>query len=262
MGLLDGKIVLVSGVGPGLGRQTAAAALREGAAVALGDLHGDQLEHIRDELDPGGARTLARRTDVTSGAMCEALVAATRERFGRLDAVVHVAADDRAVGGLMDGNVDDWDRLVDVNIKGTLRMTKAAVPLLREGGGGSVVIIGSIGAVQPLSEHPMMVYGGTKGALLTIGRYLARELGPDGIRVNTVAPGWKWGPVLEAGLYAQAEHLGIDVETLLAPIRARVALRRLAGDADVADAIVFFCSDLARNITGQTLHVDAGDVLT
>ena len=85
-----------------------------------------------------------------------------------------------------------------------------------------------------------------------------RELGPRGIRVNTVSPGFKWGPVLEQALQEQAAARGVDVEAVIAPIRGALALGRIPTDADVADAVVFFCSDLSRSITGQTLYVDGG----
>ncbi|MBK7951674.1 MAG: SDR family oxidoreductase [Deltaproteobacteria bacterium] len=135
MGLLEGRVVLVSGVGPGLGRSVAKAVLREGGSVALGDLDGARAAEIRRELDPGETRSAVAALDITSGDSCDALVELARARFGRLDGVVHVAALDHVVGGLMGGGLDDWDRTAEINVKGTMRMTKAAVPLLSERGG-------------------------------------------------------------------------------------------------------------------------------
>jgi NAD(P)-dependent dehydrogenase (short-subunit alcohol dehydrogenase family) len=113
VGLLDGRVVMVSGVGPGLGRATAAAALREGARVVLGDLDTARLETICHELDPDGDRAIATGLDITGDRDCAAIADTARERFGRLDGVVHVATLDTVEGGLLEGGFDDWDRAAD-----------------------------------------------------------------------------------------------------------------------------------------------------
>lgn len=260
MGLLGDRVVLVSGFGPGLGRSVAAAALREGASVALGDLDGERARQIRDELDPGGERSLVTELDITRDESCRAFVDAVKARFGRLDGVVHVAAIDHLVGGLMEGGLDDWDRTANVNVKGTLQMTRAAVPLLQERG-GSIVVIGTIGVVRPRLEMLRFAYAMSKGALVAGVRYLARELGRHQIRVNTVAPGFKWGPVLEEWAQGQAEKAGIPLEDLVAKLAADTSLGSLATDDDVANAVVFFLSDLSSRVTGQLLYVEAGSYL-
>lgn len=260
MGLLEGRVVLVSGFGPGLGRSVAKAVLREGGSVVVGDLEGERAESIRRELDPGAAHSVASALDVTSDASCEALVERARARFGRLDGVVHVAALDHVVGGLLEGGLDDWDRTAAINVKGTMRMTKAAVPLLAERG-GSVVVIGTNGVFRPRIEVLRFVYAMSKGALLTGVRYLARELGRHRIRVNTVAPGFKWGPVVEEWARGQAEQRGISVRDVVEGLERETSLGVLASDDDIADSVVFFLSDLASKITGQLLVVDSGTYL-
>ena len=260
MGLLEGRVVLVSGVGPGLGRSVAAAALREGARVALGDLEGERAAAIRDELDPDGTRSLVTALDITRDESCRAFVDTVKAHFGRLDGVVHVAAIDHLVGGLMEGGLDDWDRTASVNVKGTLQMTRAAVPMLQERG-GSIVVIGTIGVVRPRAEMLRFAYAMSKGALVAGVRYLARELGRHQIRVNTVAPGFKWGPVLEQWALGQAEKAGISLEELVAKLAADTSLGSLASDDDVANAVVFFLSDLSSKVTGQLLYVEAGSYL-
>lgn len=260
MGLLADRVVLVSGVGPGLGRSVAAAALREGASVALGDLDGERARKICSELDPTGERSLVASLDITSDESCAEFVAAVRSRFGRLDGVVHVAALDHVVGGLLEGGLEDWDRTSDVNVKGTLRMTKAAVPLLQERG-GSIVVIGTVGAFRPRIEVLRFAYAMSKGALLTAVRYLARELGRHQIRVNTIAPGFKWGPVLEAWAKGEAEKQGVPLREIVAGLERETSLGSLASDDDIANSVVFFLSDLSAKVTGQTLVVDAGGYL-
>jgi NAD(P)-dependent dehydrogenase (short-subunit alcohol dehydrogenase family) len=258
MGILEGKTFIVSGVGPGLGRAVAATALEEGATVVLGDVDAGRAGRIRDALDPSGARSVALEADIAAETTPQALVAAATNRFGRLDGLVHVAAIDYIVGGLLDGDLEDWTRAADINVKGTLRLTKAAVPALADSGSGSVVMIGSIAARQPTEGIVQLAYGCSKSALETAAYYLSRELGPRSIRVNTVAPGWKWGPTLEIGMQAQADQLGVPLESLLAPVRETISLRRFADDQDVANAVVFLLSDRAKAITGQTIFVDGG----
>jgi len=257
MGLLDGRVVLVSGVGPGLGRSCAAAALREGALVVLGDLDQVRLERLRREIDESGDRTLAGHLDITDDHTCAALVDSARTRFGRIDGVVHVAALDTVIGGLLDGGFEDLQRTNDVNVVGTMRLTREVVPLLQVNG-GSIVIINSVGGFRPRPDNLRFAYGTSKGALMTAARYLACELGPDGIRVNTVAPGFKWCPVLEAWSHGEAARRGIAHQQLMDELHGGVALHQLASDDDVADAVVFFLSDLSRKVTGQTLVVDGG----
>ena len=255
---LTGKVVLVSGVGPGLGESTARAVVRGGGAGVLGDLDGDQVAEISDRVDPQGDRVASLVCDIADPVQCEKIVALARDRFGRLDAIVHVAAYSDAVGGLLDGDLDDWDTVARVNVKGTLQLTKAAVPLLRSSGGGSVVFIGSIAAIHSVEGVPQLAYGMSKAALVSATHYLAHELGPEGIRVNTISPGWKWGATLEKAIGSRAAEQGLSVEEFMAPVRAGHPLRRYTNDEEVSNTIAFFCSDLAPSITGQVLYVDGG----
>lgn len=252
--MLDGRVIAVSGVGPGLGLATAQRVLREGASVALADLDGDRLASIAAALGDGA---LAHRTDITKAEECESFAAAVAERFGRCDGVVHVAALDTVVGGMLDGGLDDWDGTAAVNVKGTMQMTRALVPLLLARG-GSIVIVNTVGALRPRAEALRFAYGVSKGALLTAASYLAAELGPLGIRVNSVLPGWKWGPVLEGWAAEQARAHGITLEAFVDTLRAEVSLRQLASDDDVADSILFFLGDLSSKVTAQSLIVDGG----
>lgn len=261
MGLLEGKTVLVTGVGLGMGRSVVENALNEGANVIMGDLQEEQLFEIQSELDSSKDRTLAKKFDLMNEESCQSLIEDGVKKFGQLDGIIQVAAYDSAMGGLMDGDLDDWDKVSAINIKGTLQLVKAAVPHLEKDGGGSVVIVGSTSAAVPSDDFPQMVYGISKGALETATHYLATELGPRGIRVNDVAPGFKWGPVLEQAFQEQADKYGLTLDEVTQPVKDKMLLRRFASDDDNAKACVFFCSDYAKNITGQTLYVDAGYVL-
>ncbi|CAL9307607.1 SDR family oxidoreductase [Streptomyces sp. SudanB182_2057] len=261
MSLLTGKTVVVSGVGPGLGRRVAAAVVREGGNAVLGARTKAALAGTAAAIDPEGTRTAYRETDITDEGRCEALAALALERFGGIDAVVHVAALDSHFGGLADADFAAWRAVLDVNLLGTLRMTRACLPALRAGGGGSVVFIGTQSALAAPTEVRQAAYAASKGALTSAMYALARELGPDRIRVNSVLPGWMWGPPVRAYVRFTARAEGVPEEEVLARLTGRMALPEPATDGDVAEAAVFLASDRARAITGQSLLVNAGELM-
>ena len=182
------------------------------------------------------------------------------ERFGAVDAVVHVAAWDSYFGGLEDADFATWQGVLDVNLLGTLRMTRACLPALKERG-GSVVLIGTQSAVAAPSQVRQAAYAASKGALTSAMYSLARELGPHRIRVNTVLPGWMWGPPVQAYVTFAAHTEKVPEDEVLARLTDRMALPELATDGDVAEAVAFLASDRARAITGQSLLVNAGELM-
>ncbi|MEU7425808.1 SDR family oxidoreductase [Streptomyces sp. NPDC040750] len=261
MSLLAGKTVVVSGVGAGLGHQVAAAVVRDGGNAVLGARTEANLAKSAAGIDPEGTRTAYRATDITDEGQCEALAGLARERFGSVDAVVHVAAWDSYFGGLEDADFTTWRSVLDVNLLGTLRMTRACLPALRAAGGGSVVFIGTQSALAAPSQVRQAAYAASKGALTSAMYSLARELGPHRIRVNTVLPGWMWGPPVEAYVRFTARTEAVPEEEVLGRLTGRMALPELATDGDVADAAVFLASERARAITGQQLLVNAGELM-
>ncbi|MER7478747.1 SDR family oxidoreductase [Streptomyces sp. NPDC126510] len=260
MSLLAGKTVVVSGVGAGLGRQVAAAVVRDGGRAVLGARTEASLAKTAAEIDPGGACTAYRATDISDETQCEGLAGLARERFGEIDAVVHVAALDSYFGGLEDADFESWRSVLDVNLLGTLRMTRACLPSLKQGG-GSVVFVGTQSAVAAPSQVRQAAYAASKGALTSAMYSLARELGPHRIRVNTVLPGWMWGPPVRAYVQFAAHSEGVPEAAVLERLTERMALPDLATDTDVADAVAFLASDRARAITGQSLLVNAGELM-
>ncbi|ARF55807.1 SDR family oxidoreductase [Streptomyces gilvosporeus] len=259
--LLQHKTVIVSGVGPGLGHQVAAACVRDGARVVLGARTEGNLAASAARIDPAGERTAWRATDIGDETQCEALAALAAERFGGIDAVVHVAALDSLFGGLRDADLGSWREVMDVNLLGTLRMTRACLPSMTARGGGSVVMIGTQSSVAAPSEVRQTAYAASKGALVSAMYALARELGPERIRVNTVQPGWMWGPPVQAYVRLTAKAEGVPESEVLGRLTGRMALPEMATDADVAESAAFLCSDRARAITGQSLLVNAGELM-
>ncbi|SFY37802.1 SDR family oxidoreductase [Streptomyces atratus] len=258
--LLTGKTVIVSGVGAGLGHRVAAAVVRDGGNAVLGARTAENLARTAAEIDPDGKHTARLATDITDEAQCGALAALALERFGRIDAVVHVAAWDSHFGGIEDADFATWQSVIDVNLLGTLRMTRACLPGLKERG-GSVVIIGTQSSVAAPSQVRQAAYAASKGALTSAMYSMAQELGPHRIRVNTVLPGWMWGPPVQAYVRFTADSEGVPEAEVLGRLTERMALPEPATDGDVAEAAAFLASDRARAITGQSLLVNAGELM-
>ena len=257
--LLEGKTVIVTGVGGGLGRECVTSALREGASVVMAARTRATLDATAAELDPGGGRLAALATDITDPDDCSALVAAARERFGSVDGLIQVAAFEYVFGGLRDTNLDDWRNAFETNVLGALNLVRPVADAMKEGGGGSIVLIGSQAMFKP--SLPQAGYAASKAALLSTMYYLADELGADDIRCNMVVPSWMWGPPVQAFVEGKAEHKGISADEVLHELVGKFPLRRMAEDGEVADVAIFFASDLAKAVTGQHLMVNAGEMM-
>ena len=256
--IVEGKVIAISGVGTGLGKTIAGLALRDGARVFLGARTQSTLERVALEIDPAGERVGGFRVDIGDRERCRGFVDAAVKRFGRVDALVNLAALDTAFGGIQDTEPDDWRPTLETNVIGTLQLTKEAVPHLRAAGGGAIVFIGAQASYLPQIQQ--LAYAASKAALSTAVRYLAKDLGPQKIRVNTVVPTWMWGQAVEDYLTNSAAERGETVETLVAEITAGMALDEIPTEADVAEAVIFLASDRARAITGQALLVNAGEL--
>ena len=257
--ILDGKTLVVTGVGPGLGREVARIALRDGAKVVLAARRREKLEATAKELDPSGKRVALCATDITDAAQCQKLVATAEGHFGGLDGVVQVAALDVLFGGVMEASDEDWQASFATNVMGPVHVVRAAAPALERRGGGSIVLIGSQSSLYP--QIPQAAYASAKGALHSAMYCMAQEFGPKRIRVNSVVPTWMWGPPVQAYVDGEAKRRGVPVAEVVAEIQRRFPLGEIPADEDVAEAVVFLCSDRARMITGQALLVNAGELL-
>jgi NAD(P)-dependent dehydrogenase (short-subunit alcohol dehydrogenase family) len=257
--LLEGKTVIVTGVGAGLGRECAASALREGANVVLAARTKESLDTAAAELDPSGERVAAVPTDITDPEACAALVATAQERFESVDALIQVAAFEYVFGGLHETRLDDWRKAFETNVLGALTVLRPVAEAMKTSGGGSVVFIGSLSMFKP--ALPQAGYAASKSALLTAMYYLADELGADNIRCNMVVPSWMWGPPVQMFVEGTAKQKGISADEALHDIVGDFPLGRMTEDGEVADVAVFFASDLAKAVTGQHLMVNAGEMM-
>jgi NAD(P)-dependent dehydrogenase (short-subunit alcohol dehydrogenase family) len=257
--ILEGKTVVVTGVGNGLGRECAASALRDGANVMLAARTEETLTAVAADLDPTGRRVATQVTDITEPESCDAMVESTRDRFGSVDALIQVAAYENVWGGLYDLRFDAWRKAFETNVIGALTVIRPVAAAMKEGGGGSVVLIGSQSMFQP--ALPQSGYAASKGALLSAMYYLVEELGPDNIRCNMVVPSWMWGPNVEMYVTGTANNQGRTRDEVLWDIVGEFPLRRMTEDGEVADVAAFFASDHAKAVTGQYLLVNSGEML-
>jgi len=248
---LKDKVAIVTGAARGLGRAYAEALAREGAAVVAGDVR-DCAETI-EAIKKAGGRALGMTLDVTSLASCQAMADAAMKEFGRVDALVNNAA---LYANLKGGRFDQldeaqWDRVMQVNVKGVWNGCRAIVPIMRKQKSGSVINISSLAPVYGLPYA--LDYSVSKGAVIAMSRSLARELGRDWIRVNSVAP----SAVMTEGT---KEFFGEKLEKAKEVIAAGQSLQRNLETDDLTGTIVYLASDASRFVTGQTIMVDGGTV--
>lgn len=256
MTLLRDTVVVVCGVGPGLGRSIAVQSARAGADVVLAARTSSRLDEVAKEIAALGRRSLAVPADITDGESAARLAEAAVGAFGRVDTLVHNAFAIPPLTSLAEADLDGLRAAFETNVVAALRMTRLLTPALAAHQ-GSVVMINSA-----VLRHSRLTFGGykmTKSALLALAQSLATELGPQGIRVNSVAPGYIWADVLKWYFGYLAEQRGVTAQQVYDETAATTDLRRLPEPEEIADAVVFLASSMARAITGQCLDVNSGE---
>ncbi len=243
---LAGKRVIVTGAGQGLGREFALHLAGLGAQVLAADIRADRLEATREHASARGLEIHATTTDVSDPEQTRGLAAKASDVLGGLDALVNNAAIVEGLARRPFDEIEDgeWDRVLEVNVTGTWLCTKAAVPLLRDAGGGSIVNMASEVAFS--GSAGLAHYVTSKAAIIGLTRVLARELGPSQIRVNALAPGF----IPTEGSQSMTAAAQYDI--------APTPLGRLGQPADLLGALAFLVSDESAFITGQTLLVNGG----
>lgn len=254
--LLEEKVIIISGVGPGLGRSLALAAAAEGATVVCVARTTDFVESVAAEVAASGGRACAVGGDITVADDCLRVADEVDRRFGRLDGLVNSAFTAGVIAPFEAADLDDWRNTFEVNVFGTLSLIRAVLPLFARGGGGAIVNINTMSATRPMRMQG--AYGASKAALEFLTRQLAVELGADGIRSNTVYCGPMLGPSLHDAMDKWAERRGESRAEVEAAVASNMALGRVPEDGEAARAIVLLLSDHAEIVTGAAMHANAG----
>ncbi|MEO3788217.1 SDR family oxidoreductase [Actinocorallia sp. B10E7] len=254
---LKDKVIVISGVGPGLGRSLAVRCAAAGADVVLAARTQKRLDEVAEEVTALGRRAVTVQTDITDEESCRNLLDTALESCGRVDGLVNNAFAIPPLTDLCDVDFDAIRASVETNVLAALRLTRLFAPALAEHGDGSVVMVNS--AVLRHSRRTFGTYKMSKTALLSLAQSLATELGPRGVRVNTVAPGYIWADNLKFYFRHLARERGVTTRQVYEETAADLDLRRLPEPDEIADTVVFMLSPLARAITGQCLDVNCGE---
>ncbi|HZP31524.1 MAG TPA: SDR family NAD(P)-dependent oxidoreductase [Acidimicrobiia bacterium] len=249
MGLLENRVALVMGGASGLGEAISHRFAAEGAAVVVADVDGNGAERVAREIQATGASAVGAPCDVTNRADVETTIEVARA-MGPLRVLVLSAAIEsfKAVVELGD---DEWQRVLDVNLKGPFLCMRAAIPAMVANGGGSVIALGSTLGLIVAPGHP--AYCASKGALVNLCKQAAIEHAPDNVRVNVLAPS-----ATDTGLFMRVSGGAPDPDFVRARVAAGMPMKRLARAGEVCDAAVFLASELSTYLSGAVVPLDGG----
>jgi len=243
---LEGKVALISGGARGQGAVEAKLFACEGASVVIGDILDDQGRQVEAEIAESGGNATYVHLDVTSESQWNDAVNTAIERYGKLDILVNNAGI-LIRAGVEDTTEEDWDRIMDINAKGVFLGTKAAIPAMREAGGGSIINISSVAGLQ--GSPASAAYSSTKGAVRILTKSTAVQYAKEGIRCNSVHPGL---------IYTDMTKDTLDTPEGERDWLARVPMGRIGVSEDVAKGVLFLASDESSYMTGSELVIDGG----
>ena len=264
----DGKVAIVTGAGNGLGRSHALVLAARGAKVVVNDLGGTvdgsggaltAAETVVKEIIAAGGEAIANGANVTKADEVEAMVKQAMDTWGRIDILVNNAGIAGPTGNLEDLSPDDWRRCMDVCLTSQFLCSRQAIPMIKASGGGTIVNMASAAAKHGYAYRTP--YSAAKFGVVGLTQSLAKELGPDNIRVNAVLPGIIEGPRMEGVIRDRAEATGFNIDAMRNTYLKNISLRRMTSPKDVATTVAFLVSDLGFNLSGQSLGVD-GNVET
>ncbi len=250
MARLAGKVAFITGAGTGIGRACAELFAREGARVALAGRRREPLEGTARGIREAGAEALAVTCDVTQATQVEQAIAATVSRFGRLDALVNNAGA-LLVAGAAETSEEEWDRVMDVNLKGPFLVSREAVGQMRRNGGGTIVNIGSVLGLVAMPKRA--AYAASKGGLVLLTKAMALDHAAEGIRVNCICPS-----IVDTELVQGLFSTQANPEAARRARAQAIPLGRFGQPMDVAQLAVFLASDESAWITGVAIPVDGG----
>ncbi|MEW7008439.1 SDR family oxidoreductase [Lentilitoribacter sp. EG35] len=249
-GLNQKKAVITAGAS-GIGYAIAHLLYAQGAQIAICDVDADALQLASSKL----GNCIAIQADVSNESDVEAFFNTVGEKFGQLDALVNNAGVAGPTGNLEDLSAKDWRNCLDVCLTGQFLCARKVIPMIKANGGGALVNMSSAAGKHGYAYRTP--YSAAKFGVIGLTQSLAKELGPDNIRVNAVLPGIVEGPRMEGVIRDRAEATGVDYETMKDEYLQKISLRRMVSPKDVAATVAFLISDAGANLSGQSLCVDA-----
>ncbi len=244
---LDGKVALVTGASRGIGRAIALRFAQAGARVVVSSRRLENVQVVAEEISTAGGDALAVQAHVGHDDEVKSLVQRTLDAFGRVDIAVNNAATNPYFGPLLDADEGRWDKVMDTNVKGVLRVCRAVVPAMRAQGGGKIINLASVAGMRPMPG--LSVYGISKAAVIMLTKTLAMELGPDNIQVNGIAPGV---------VKTRFSQLLWETPAIAEPLLRSTPLGRFGEVEDVASLALYLASPASDYVTGALFVVDGG----
>ena len=244
---LKGKVAIITGASRGIGQAVAEAYAREGVKVVISSRKQDGLDSVAPSIRASGGEALPVAAHNGDKAALQALAQAAVDAYGRVDILVNNAATNPHFGTLLDAEDSLWQKTIEVNIMGTVWLTQAVVPVMRQNGGGKIINVASVNGLRPGTMQG--IYSMTKAALINLTQTLAMELASDGIYVNAIAPGL---------IRTQFARVIWENDNIRDPIMARTPLKRVGEPHDIAGIALFLASSASDYATGQTFVIDGG----
>jgi len=260
MGLLDGRVAIISGIGPGMGRDAALACSKEGAKVVLAARTTAKVESVAKEVAQLGGTALAIPTDVTDLSEIDNLVSSAISEFGQIDVLVNNAFVQPPFETLEKMELESWYTSFEVNCTSALKMSRAVLPTMRKQHQGSII---NVSTMSIRNNKPMFgAYAAAKSAMTSMTRTMSKEVGPDGIRVNAICPGFIFGESVKWYLESLAQQNGTTYQDEYDKVANEIALRFIPDSEQICGSVIFFASELSAACTGTSLDVNGGHFTT
>ena len=255
MAMLEGKVAFITGGASGIGAGTARRFAQEGASVVLADVQNEDGEKLKAEIEKSGGKAMYLECDVSDADSVKNAIDATVKEFGKLDIVFANAGINGVWTPIEELSPEEWDKTININLKGTYLTVHFAVPHLKAAGGGSILITSSVNGTRTFSNPGASAYSTSKAGQVAFMKMIALELGRDNIRCNAICPGAIDTNIGERTEQRHTEEIGIEVELP----KGSPALNEGKGQpVDVADTCLFLASDLGRHVSGVEIFVDGG----
>lgn len=256
--LLKDKVTIISGIGPGLGVKLAQEAARQGAKLTILARTPSKLDEAEAliKAEVPACEVLKVPADIANDADVKNVVDQTLQRYGRIDALINSAYNGGKQALFDELELSDWEPVMQVNLFGTLKLTKAVLPIMKQQRYGSITMVNTMVVHKPMLTQ--IAYGASKAALASAANHLALEYGQFGIRVNSAFMGWMWGPNVAEHVKRAAEANKVSEDVIKAEIAKQHALNIIPTDTECAKPVIFLASDYASMITGASLDVNGG----